>query len=125
MDDTWKKYLIEFETKVLLPMFESGEYEIKTEPVPLRPGKLQDTPFGDFVGKEFNYNSFLSFNYYGLFKPSKEILNTKIGVSKTTVKAPVIHFSSVKIEHIEKYCKNLIIDFVLFKKFLVSLRWDK
>lgn len=125
METEWKEYLIEFETKVLLPMFESGEYEIKIEPVPLRPGKLQSTPFGAFIGKDFNYASFLSFNYYGLFKPSKEIVSMKSGMTKTTVKAPVIHFSSVKIEHIERFSKDLIIDFVSFKKFLVSLRWDK
>jgi len=121
----WKEYLNQFERKILLPLYESGDLSLKPEPVPLRAGKLKKSLFADFVGTSFEYPHILSFNYYGLFKPSTTLLQTTPPKGMNTIKAPVIHFSSIKIEHIEKHHRELLLDFVSFKKFLVALRWKK
>ena len=125
MKNDWKEYLNKFENQILLPLFESGDFLIKPEPVPLRAGKLRKSQFAIFVGADFKYKDILSFNYYGLFKPSTALLQTKPKKGLNTIKAPVIHFSSIKIDHIEKQHRELLLDFVNFKKFLVALRWKK
>lgn len=117
--EQWKEYLEEFEKKVLIGIFES--VHLKREPVPVRPGKLINSPFGEFIGTSFIYNRAVAFNYYGLFKLSTGLKN--IEFISSTIKAPVVHFSAVKIEQVEEYCKPLIVDFVSFKKSLVALRW--
>lgn len=124
MKSMWMDYLVEFEEKVLLKVYNSSINSIKTEPVPIRPGKLLKTPFGEFIGRSFTHKNLIAFNYYGLFKISSGIIQVDRNGSNTVV-APVIHFSSVKIEHVEQHCKELIVDFVSFKKFLVGLRWKK
>jgi len=125
MINKWKEYLDNFEMAVLIPMYEKNSYDINLEPVPLRAGKLHKTQFAKFVGKHFVSSHILSFNYYGLFKPSTGLITRKPQEHKSTISAPVIHFSSVKLEHIEAYHKEMLLDFVSFKKFLVSLRWEK
>jgi len=125
MIEKWKGYLTEFENNILIPMYENGNFKIKSEPVPLRVGKLHKTPFAGFIGKGFEYGSILSFNYYGLFKLSSGLIKIKPVPGMHIITAPVIHFSSIKVEHIEFYQKELLLDFVSFKKFLVSLRWSK
>ena len=77
MKNDWKEYLNKFENQILLPLFESGDFLIKPEPVPLRAGKLRKSQFAIFVGADFKYKDILSFNYYGLFKPSTALLQTK------------------------------------------------
>lgn len=124
MKSMWRDYLIEFENKVLLKMYLSCGSSMKTEPVPIRPGKLLKTNFGALIGQSFEHKDLIAFNYYGLFKISSGIIKADRRGSNTVV-APVIHFSSVKIEDVEKHCKELIVDFVSFKKSLVELRWKK
>lgn len=121
----WKEYLARFERKVLIPLYEQDVFAVKSEPVPTRTGKLHKTDFGEFIGKSFKYDSPLSFNYYGLFKPSSAFLKGKPMPGRTTITAPVIHFSSIKVEHLEKLDKKMLLDFVSFKKFLVALRWKE
>ncbi|MDA3790514.1 MAG: hypothetical protein PF503_18730 [Desulfobacula sp.] len=130
MNTQWKEYLDTFEKRLFIPMFEAGN--IQSIPVPLHPGKLHGTPFGEFIGSEFEYGDILSFNYYGLFKNSNKINEIKAtcslnqnGRGWNIIQAPVLNFSSVKIDHLEYYCKDLLLEFVSFKKFLVSLRWGK
>lgn len=124
MKNMWKDYLLEFENKVLLKIYQSSANSMKVEPVPIRPGKLLKTDFGGFIGQSFQHKDLIAFNYYGLFKISSGIINVDRDGSNT-VMAPVIHFSSVKIEDVEQHCKELIVDFVSFKKSLVVLRWKK
>lgn len=122
MNKNWKAYLVDFELTVLLPVYMDNS-SLKAEPVPLRIGKLHKTSFFDFIGSSFESNQILSFNYYGLFKPSTALQRIKPLQGRSTVNAPVIHFSSIKMDHIEKYNKKLLLEFVSFKKFLVALRW--
>jgi len=127
MENQWAQYLVEFEQKVMIPLYEAGCESMKNEPVPLSPGKLQGGLFGKAVGVRFDYDGVLSFDYYGLFKLSSTIVECKkdilLAQKKSIIYSPVIHFSSVKIEHIEKYSRNLLLDFVAFKRYIVHLRW--
>lgn len=129
MENQWTEYLNKFEMNVMVPLFEAECAIIKPEPVPLFPGKLKGGLFGQTVGLNFEYAGILSFDYYGLFKLSTGINDVKkrylISQKKTTIPAPVIHFSSVKIEHIEEYSKELLLDFVAFKRYIVYLRWNR
>lgn len=124
MIEDWEEYLVKFEKDIFLDLYQNQDPIVITEPVPLRKGKLSKSPLADFVGNYFESHLILSFNYYGLFKLSTGIQKLQ-GQKATTVMAKSIHFSSIKIEHLQRYNKNLILDFVNFKKFLVSLRWNK
>lgn len=125
MENQWADYLTQFEQKVMIPLYENGCDSMKNEPVPLFPGKLQGGLFGKAVGLSFNYDRILSFDYYGLFKLSSTIMELKKETQSPVILSPVIHFSSVKIEHIERYSKELLLDFVAFKRYIVFLRWTK
>lgn len=129
MDNLWTDYLTKFEQQVMIPLYEAESLSIKSEPVPLFPGKLQGGEFGKMVGIDFKYDRVLCFDYYGLFKLSSTIIECKkdlvLAQKKTVIFSPVIHFSSVKIEHIEEYSKDLLLDFVAFKRYIVYLRWTK
>lgn len=127
----WTDYLIQLESLVMVKGFEKGIFKKKAEEiVPLRKTKLHFTKFATFTGSEFEYDKVLAFNYYGLFKIST-------GISKVveegraafpnvrTIKAKVIHFNSIKIEHIKELAPELLNDFPDFKRFLVDLRGFK
>jgi len=101
--------------------------EKPSEIVPLRKRKLHDTDFAEFIGPEFKYDMVLVFNFYGLFKLSngaKAVVENSKGAFPNirTMKARVIHFNSIKIEHIKELAPELLSDFPDFKKFLVDLR---
>lgn len=129
MESIWADYRIQLEQKVMIPLYENECEIMKNEPVPLSPGKLQGGLFGKAVGISFDYNRVLSFDYYGLFKLSSTIIECKkdilLAQKKTVILSPVIHFSSIKIEHIERFSKDLLLDFVAFKRYIVYLRWTK
>lgn len=123
-----RKYLDQLEQKVMIKGFEVEVFKKKQlEIIPLRKKKLHDTDFAEFVGPEFVYDSVLAFNYYGLFKlssgGSKVVDNCKLAFPNIrTMKARVIHFNSVKIEHIKELAPELLSDFPDFKRLLVDLR---
>jgi hypothetical protein len=108
--------------------YEKGVFKEKPpEIIPLRKKKLHDTELAAFVGPEFNYKSVLAFNYYGLFKLSsggtEVVENCKLAFPNIrTMKARVIHFNSVKMEHIKELAPELLNDFPDFKRLLVDLR---
>jgi hypothetical protein len=119
------------ENKVIIPGLKQGIFDNSPDKiVPLRAGRLDNTPFGNFVGKTFKCGMLLAINYYGHYKLSSGILSAIESIEDTfpdvrCIKASVVHFNSIKIEHIEKLAdKEMIADFAEFKKQLVSLRWD-
>jgi len=123
-----KEYLHQLEQRIMIKGFEEGVFKEKSpEIIPLRKKKLHDTKFAEFVGPEFKYESVLTFNFYGLFKISSggsEVVNNcrKAFPNIRTMKARVIHFNSVKMEHLKELAPDLLNDFPDFKRFLVDLR---
>ena len=127
----WTKYLVALETSVMVRGNEEGVFKKKAEEiVPLRKTKLHFTPFANFIGSEFEFGSVLAFNYYGLFKistgTSKVVAECRVAFPNVrTIKAKVIHFNSIKMEHIKELAPDLLPDFPDFKRFLVDLRGFK
>ena len=125
------KYLNQFENKVIIEGFKKGIFGKRIEEiVPLRNGKLTSTTFGNYIGRSFVYKALLSINYYGLFKLSTEIINAAKNAETIfseirSIKSPVIHFNSVKIEQVKELAPELVQEYSDFKKYIVDLRWNK
>jgi len=123
-----KEYLYNLEVKVMLKGYSNNVFK-KTAiiEVPLRKKKMNFTDFANFIGSDFEFPEVLSFNYYGLFKISsktKEIVqqNSTAFPGLRTIKSKVIHFNSIRMEHVKELAPELLSDFPDFKHFLVNLR---
>lgn len=118
-------YLDQLEQTVLIPMFLNESQDKKVIPISLYPGRLTPTTFGLFIQMMYDCEHILALNYYGLIKLSTGILKENIDSRKMQTKAHMVHFNSLKIEHVEFFNSDLLNDFVKFKNFLVNLRWNK
>ena len=126
---TAEKYLELFEKNIIIGGVESGFIKPKSVMVPVKDGKLDSTPFGNFLGNKFTYDSVLVIDYYGLLKKSDGFANKyddyKAEVEIRRLKSDIVHFASIKIEDITNLDKSLAVDFPGFKKYLVDLRGFK
>ncbi|MGD9156824.1 MAG: hypothetical protein PVG39_00320 [Desulfobacteraceae bacterium] len=127
----FKDYLCKFERQVIYTGFMMGRFgERKEEIVPLRYGKLSKSEFGEFIEKTFDAGVLLAINYYGLFKLSTEIIKAAESVRHIfgeirSIKSPVVHFNSIKIEDVKELAPELFPDYLEFKKYIVELRWGQ
>lgn len=118
------EYLDQLEQTVMIPWYLDQFKDAKPVPISTRPGRLTATPFGVFIQSVFESDYRLALNYYGLIKVSTAQMRQNMYCRRQfKVKAVMVHFNSLKIEHIEKYNPELLPDFVKFKNFLVDLRW--
>jgi len=121
-----KEYLGRFENDIVIAGVAKGIVVPKTSRVPVQNGKLNNTKFGQFLGSNFEYDSKLVIDYYGLLKKSTgfkvrwKALENEVDVKR--LESPVVYFASIKIEHIVELDESLAVDFVGFKKYLVHLR---
>lgn len=127
-----KEMLIRIENKIILAGFERSLIPCQEDKViPLRAGRLSSTPFGLFLGKEFEYDSLLAINFYGHFKLSSKIIKAVESVKHIfhgirSIKAQIIHFNSIRTEAAKEIAgndKQLFIDYVEFKRGLLDLRF--
>lgn len=124
-----REYLNQFEKEVIVRGFHQKTFGlVKETTVPLRRGKLANTDLGWFIGDEFYFDKFLAINYYGYFKLSSGIYRVveeseKIFPGIRSVRAPVVHFNSIKIEHVKQLAAAMMQNFPDFKKLIVDLRW--
>jgi hypothetical protein len=101
--------------------------------VPLREGKLSSTEFGKFLGKSFDCFDLLAINYYGHFKLSNGIDHAVASVNGIfpgvrSILAGIVHFNSIRTEAAREIAgddKDLFIDYVEFKKYLLDLRFGR
>ena len=122
---TAEKYLELFEKNIVIPGVESGVLEVNDVMVPVKDGKLDDTPFGKFLGNSFEYKSVLSIDWYGLLKKSTGFrikCESYTDVEVKRLRSGIVHFASIKIEDIAKINKTMVTEFPGFKSYLVSLR---
>lgn len=120
----FRKYLEKFESKVVVGGIEGGMFD-KISMVPVRKGKLDKTTFGDTLGTQFEYDKPAAIDYYGLIKKSTGLVDqvsSNHELQVRAVKAPIVHFASIKIEWISDLAPDLVRDFPKFKKKIVSLR---
>jgi len=137
----YKNYMRRFEREVIYTGFMMGRFckhkngfiagrKPIEEIVPLRYGKLSKSEFGEFIGKIFDAPVLLAINYYGLFKLSTEIIKAAESVKHIfgeirSIKSPVVHFNSIKIEDVKELAPELFPDYPEFKKYIVGLRWGR
>lgn len=120
----FKNYLFQLEKEVLIPSVERKIFS-KDRMVSIKTGKLETTSFGEIVGSFFNSNVPCAIDYYGLLKKSSSFIKAFVEcdvVKIRTVKVPVVFFASLKIEHINDLNADLVRDFPLFKRQLLSFR---
>ncbi len=119
------KYLREFEDAVVCQGVLHGLLG-KKELACTRAGKLTKTFFGTMMGNVLASDDFLAVDYYGLLKKSSgfiDALNNRDGGAQVRmVEATVVHFPSIKIEHIAALAPNLVQSFPAFKQEVLRLR---
>ncbi len=123
----FKDYLEKFEKDIVVRGIKAallGRYMM----IPIRRGKLEKTEFGKILGPEFIYLEPAAIDYYGLIKKSSGLVakfanSTELQVR--AVRAPIVHFASLKIENISDLAPELVRNFPEFKKMLVVLRQFK
>jgi len=122
------EYMQEFEATVLASAIVIGTAG-RRETLPVRPGKLSRTQFGNVVGDRFYSDVSFAVDYYGLLKRSTALLREidwlreqLSGKQIKTVECMVVHFASVRIEHVARYNLKLTAEFPLFKSALLLLR---
>ncbi|RLC88832.1 MAG: hypothetical protein DRJ03_00925 [Chloroflexi bacterium] len=117
----FKQYLAEFENTVIIPGLRKKVFG-KELVITTRQGRLHKTPFGQMIGLEFEYEEIAAIDYYGLLKKSSGFYRHASETSQKAIRAHVIHFPSIKIEHISDLHEKLVAGFPTFKKHLISLR---
>ena len=125
---TADKYLELFEKNIIIGGIEKGLINFKKVMVPVKNGRLDETPFGNFLKNHFDYQPVLVIDYYGLLKKSKGFLNKCCSYEEVEIrrlKSDIIHFASIKIEDIANLDKSLASEFPAFKNYLVALRGFK
>lgn len=124
--------LARIEQGIIIKGLEQGIIPVQRDKiVPLREGKLDSTPFGDYVGKTFDCDRLLAINFYGHFKLSSEIMKAVDSVKEIffgvrSIKANIVHFNSIKTEDVRDIAgddKALFLDYVELKKNLLDLRF--
>ena len=97
--------------------------------IPVRPGKLAKTKFGALVGSVFDYAPPLVIDYYGFLKRSTGLIEKVdemraklVGRQLRMVKAPVVHFASVRMEDVAIRAPELVAGFPDFKKTILDAR---
>lgn len=119
-------YMEKFEQKVMIPCISEGLFKQKMM-VSTRIPKLRGTAFGEFVGPVFKYDGILTFNYYGLTKVSTGFeamvqTSTNKGLAIKAIESSVVYFAAIKMKNIADLAPELVVQFVDFKDYLVSLR---
>ena len=129
--DDFKKYMEELETFVLAAIVSNGTIG-KRDTIPVRVGRLSRTVFGQKIGLTFESDVSFAVDYYGMLKKStslcKEIEWVQeqfTGTQVKTVESLIIHFASVRIEHVARFCPNLIAGFPNFKRTVLEARGFK
>lgn len=123
----FRNYLNKFERDIIVKGIESGLLG-KDMMIPVRKGKLDNTEFGQMLGITFDHSDPAAIDYYGFIKKSSGLI-TKFADSSDVqiraVRAPIVHFASIKVEDVSDLSSELVKDFPEFKKRLVSLRQFK
>ena len=120
----FKTYLDSFETQVVIKGFEKEMFG-KVGKVTVKDCKLCNTPFGQFIGRVIEYGCPMVVDYYGYIRKSSgmiQLINGYKGIEIKTILVPVVHFASIKNEHIAELAPELLEGFQEFKGHLIKLR---
>jgi hypothetical protein len=130
-EGSFQEYMTALESTVLEAVVSSGTAG-KRDTLPVRPGKLSRTSFGKRVGTTFESSVSFAIDYYGMLKRSTALLqeiqwvrDQLSGRQVKTVESLVIHFASIRIEHVARFNPHLIAGFPIFKKSILESRGFK
>ena len=118
-------YMGEFERRILIEGWRRGFWGV-WDSVTVRPGRLARQDIGRFLGTRFTSDHILAIDYYGLTKKSTRFMSMAADLgthSFKTINAPVIHFASVKLEHILELAPDLVPKFAEFKESIKFVRF--
>lgn len=122
----FKKYQSDFEAKLISKPLQALA---KEELVAVRPGKMAKSKFAMMLGNTFNLGEPVAIDYYGHFKKSTGLLKWVVvfrkehmGTQVRMVTAKVIHFASIKIEHVADFAPELVAGFPQFKDMILKMR---
>jgi len=127
MNNDFKSYLHTFEKSVVISGVENGVFT-KEGKVAVKECKLCNTPFGEFIDTKLKYNRPMAIDYYGLIKKSAGMMAIVDGYKNIEIKSiivPIVHFASIKHEHISSLAPELLSMFSGFKEYLIELRGFK
>jgi hypothetical protein len=118
------EYFHEFERSFL--ELNPAQFGWKDRIVSVRESKLKSHTFGQILGTVFQHSKPCAFDYYGLQRKSTGLINKLADSSDlNTIVCPVLHFQSIKIEHILEVNPELIHKFAEFKTTLLKIRGFK
>jgi len=120
----FQEYRDAFEREIIIAGHEAGMLG-KLETVTTRQNRLITTSFGHLMGSELDYDGLLVLDYYGLLKASRawyRASQEQRQNGQRFIKAPVIHFPSVKLEYLAKLAPHLIVEFSDFKQAVLEAR---
>jgi hypothetical protein len=130
-DGRFTQYMAEFEATVLATAVARGQLG-KRENLPVRPGKLAKTGFGALMGQSFGSPVPFAVDYYGHLKRSHALLQEidcvreqLCGKQVKTITCLVVHFASIRIEHIARLNPKLVGEFPQFKHEVLKSRGFK
>ena len=130
-EDEFNEYMDRLETLVLSTIVASGLVG-KRDTIPVRLGRLSKTAFGRKICLTLQSDVSFAVDYYGMLKKSSSLLQEIDWVREQlpgsqikTIESLVIHFASVRIEHVARYCPDLIAGFPKFKKTVLVARGFK
>jgi len=122
--DKFSRYLNRFEQDVAYPMFHNGDVNT-LRLVSTKPGKLSFTQYGAVIGTVLEWKIPAVIDYYGLHKKSVGCLSAIQAIGNVSVRMPVLSFASVHLDHIVRYCPEIVSGFAEFKWKLIELRGFK
>lgn len=120
----FQQYLKDFEQQVVIGGVQAKTFK-KTFMVSVKSGKLDSTEFGKTIGTKFEHAGVIVIDYYGLLKRSTgfwDKIKGMVDVEVKSLKSVVVHFASIKIEHVTDLAPDLVVGFSDFKKHLVESR---
>jgi hypothetical protein len=123
--DDFQVYLARFENEVLIRGYERGLWG-SVVPASTRRGSLAGEPIGRLVGDRFVYDRPLVLEYGGHIKKSTGFMALAVQIDEfgiRTLRAPLVNFSSCKVEHVYTLAPELVEGFVPFKREIIIARW--
>jgi len=124
----FREYMRDFE---ILVVEQAVGHEVlgRVDMIPVRPGRLTHTRFGATMGRIIDSGVQFAVDYYGLLKRSSALqeeieLVTKqlTGRQLKLIECTVVHFASIRIEHVARFQLGLVSEFPLFKRAILKAR---
>jgi hypothetical protein len=124
MRRSFEDYLSAFEQEVIVEGILRGILG-QIGDIPVKPTRLAETSFGSKLGIQFPAETVCAIDYYGYFKKSSSLMNLSNESSRTSHRGIVVHFASVRTQHVIKLAPMLVSQFPDFKDEVLKLRGFK